>query len=231
MNGAGIDGIRACVFDAYGTLFDIHAPVARLAGRIGETADALSRLWRQKQLEYTWLRALMPAHVDFWRITGDALDFALETHGIDDPPLRRELMDLYLNLRAYDDAVTALEALKAGGLATGILSNGNPMMLGAAVGSAGLAPHLDAVLSVEEAGIFKPSPRVYQLVPDRMGFMPAQVCFVSTNGWDAAAAAHFGFSVVWLNRFGVVREKLPGDPKAVIDSLEALPALLRLTGR
>ncbi|VAW16894.1 Haloacid dehalogenase, type II [hydrothermal vent metagenome] len=231
MNEAGIAGIRACVFDAYGTLFDIHAPVAEVAGRIGGSADALSRLWRQKQLEYTWLRALMPAHVDFWQVTGDALDFALETHGIDDPSLRRDLMELYLTLSAYDDAVPALEALKAGGLATGILSNGTPAMLKAAVGSAGLAPHLDAVLSVEDAGIFKPSPKVYQLVPEQMKVSPDEVCFVSTNGWDAAAAAHFGFQVVWLNRFGVAREKLPGTPRAVIDGLDALPALVNLPGR
>jgi len=226
MGATAIKGIRACVFDAYGTLFDIHAPVAKVAARIGPSADALSRLWRQKQLEYTWLRALMPAHADFWQITGDALDFALETHGIDDAPLRRDLMDLYLKLEAYDDAVPALQKLKANGLATGILSNGNPAMLDAAVRSAGLDIHLDNIISVEDAGIFKPSPRVYQLVPDTFGFTPTEVCFISTNGWDAAAAAHFGFQVVWMNRFGVAAEKLPGEPKAVIDGLDALPALV-----
>lgn len=221
-----MNAIRACIFDAYGTLFDIHAPVAKVAARIGSSADALSRLWRQKQLEYTWLRALIPAHVEFWQITGDALDFALETHGIDDPELRRDLMDLYLELSAYDDAVQALKTLKAGGLVTGILSNGNPMMLDAAVQSAGLAPHMDKVISVEDAGIFKPSPKVYQLVPDALDITPAEVCFVSTNCWDANAAANFGFQVVWLNRFGVVADKLPGEFKAVITGLEDLPALV-----
>ena len=226
MGSAKIDGIRVCVFDAYGTLFDIHSPVGQIAGRIDGDADALSRLWRQKQLEYTWLRALMPAHVDFWQVTGDALDFALETHGIDDPALRNELMGLYKTLNAYDDAWPALEALKSGGRGTGILSNGSPTMLDAAVNSAGLSPHLDAVLSVEDVGIFKPSPSVYQMVVDKMNVVPEEVCFVSTNCWDARAAAHFGFSVVWMNRFNMTQDRLPGEPRAIIGGLEDLPEIV-----
>jgi 2-haloacid dehalogenase len=224
MASAPISSVKACVFDAYGTMFDIHSPTARAAEAMGGKADAVSRLWRQKQLEYTWLRSLMGAHADFWQVTGDALDYALESHGIDDAALRDRLMQLYLTLDAYADVKPALEQLRAKGLKTGILSNGNPRMLGAAVDSARIADLLDAVLSIEDVGIYKPDGRVYQLAVDRFGVRPDEICFVSTNAWDAAAAAHFGFQVAWMNRFGMARERLPGDLKAVISGLDALPA-------
>jgi 2-haloacid dehalogenase len=223
MSSAPIAGVKACVFDAYGTMFDVHSPTAKAAQAMGGKAEAVSRLWRQKQLEYTWLRSLMGAHADFWQVTGDALDYALESHGIDDRELRDRLMQLYLTLDAYGDVKPALEQLRAKGLKTGILSNGNPRMLDAAVESAGIAGLLDAVLSIEDAGIYKPDARVYRLAVDRFGVRPDEICFVSTNAWDAAAAAHFGFQVAWMNRFGMARERLPGDLKAVIDGLDALP--------
>jgi 2-haloacid dehalogenase len=219
-------GIRACVFDAYGTLFNVHAPVASVAGRIGGEADSLSRLWRGKQLEYTWLRSLMRAHTDFWQVTGDALDYALAAHGIDDPGLRDELMDLYLHLDAYPDAIDALQQLKSAGFITAILSNGSPAMLEAAVDSAGLAGHLDHVISIEEAGIFKPDPRVYELAVRHCGVAANAICFVSANTWDAQAAAHFGFQVARVDRFGLSDERLPGAPKALIKTLTELPAAL-----
>jgi 2-haloacid dehalogenase len=224
--GSQFSGIGACVFDAYGTLFDVHAPVVRVAARIGPQADALSRLWRQKQLEYTWLRSLMRAHADFWQVTGEALDYALAAHGVDDPGLRDELMDLYLRLDAYPDAVEALRQLKAGGFATAILSNGSPAMLEAAVESAGIAGHLDHVISIEEAGIFKPDPRVYELAVRHAGMAANAICFVSANTWDAQAAAHFGFQVARIDRFGLKDERIPGAPKALIKSLSELPASL-----
>ena len=219
-------GIGACVFDAYGTLFDVHAPVAQMAARIGGEADALSRLWRQKQLEYTWLRSLMRAHADFWQVTGEALDYALAAHAIDDPGLRAELMELYMRLDAYPDAVDALQRLKFSGLATAILSNGSPAMLQAAVESAGLGNDLDHVISVEEVGIFKPDPRVYELAVSRTGVAAGGICFVSANTWDAQAAAHFGFQVARVDRFGLKDERLPGAPKALIKTLSELPAAL-----
>lgn len=221
-----IGDIGACAFDAYGTLFDVHSPVARVAGALGETGLAMSRTWRDKQLQYTWLRSLMGAHADFWQVTGEALDFALQAHGIDDEALREALMQAYLTLDAYDDVAPALAGLKAAGLKTAILSNGSPTMLEAAVRSAGLDPDLDASLSVEEVGIYKPDPRVYQLAVDRLGVPASRICFVSTNAWDAAAAAHFGLSVVWMNRFGVPPERLPGKVAATITALDALPALI-----
>ncbi len=220
--------IGACVFDAYGTLFDVHSAVGRGGGALGDKADRVSALWRQKQLEYTWLRSLMGQYVDFWQVTGDALDYALAANGVDDPGLRQGLMDLYLSLDAYPDVKDALGRLREGGKTTAILSNGAPAMLQAAVDSAGLAECLDATLSVEEPRIYKPDRRVYQLAVDRLGVPSGRICFVSTNAWDACGAANFGFTVAWLNRFGQQAERLPGTPAAVIATLAELPALLGL---
>lgn len=224
---AKLEGIRACVFDAYGTLFDVHSPVQKLAGEIGEKADALSQLWRQKQLEYSWLRSLMGVHADFWHVTGDALDYALAFHGIDEPGLKDELLALYLKLDAYADAKEALAALKARNMRTAILSNGSPSMLDAAVRSAGLDKLLDEVLSVEDVGIYKPSRRVYRLAMQKFVIHDAPaICFVSANTWDAQAAAQFGFQVVRIDRFGLPHDKIPGKPARLVKSLTELPALL-----
>ncbi len=220
--------VGAWVFDAYGTLFDVHSAVGRGGGALGDKAQPVSALWRQKQLEYTWLRSLMKAHVDFWRVTGDGLDYALAANGVDDPALRDRLMDLYLSLDTYPDVKPALEQARAGGKKTAILSNGSPKMLQAAVDSAGLGDLLDEALSIEDVGIYKPDSRVYQLAVDRLGVEGGRICFVSTNGWDAHGAANFGFKVAWLNRFGQQPEKLPGEPSAVITTLAELPGLLGL---
>jgi 2-haloacid dehalogenase len=226
MSDSGFDDIGACVFDAYGTLFDVHSAAARAADALGDKAQPLSALWRQKQLEYTWLRSLMGHHADFWQVTGDALDFAMAGVGLNDPALRQRLMQLYLSLTAYDDVAPALALLRAGGCKTAILSNGEPGMLAAAVDSAGIAPLLDLVLSIEDVGIYKPDPRVYQLAVDRLGLPPARIAFVSTNAWDAAGAAHFGFRVAWMNRFGAQPERLGVSPTAVITGLAELPPLV-----
>lgn len=223
---AELNHIKACVFDAYGTLFDIHSPTAKIADMLGEAAQPLSEMWRLKQLQYTWLRSLMGEHAAFWQVTGEALDYALAAHGIDDAPIRQRLMDLYLMLDAYPDAVTTLRRLRQAGYATAILSNGSPDMLGAAVESSGLGAELDAVLSVEDVGIYKPDGRVYQLAVDRMGVAAGEVCFVSANAWDAAGAANFGFQVAHLNRFNQPPEGLPGTPKAIMTTLADLPPLL-----
>jgi 2-haloacid dehalogenase len=228
MAEAEISGIRACVFDAYGTLFDVHSAAARCRDDLGGKADALSDIWRQKQLQYTWLRSLMGTHADFWQVTGDALDFALAAVGLDDPPMRQRLMDLYLELDAYPEVPAMLGRLKAGGIATAILSNGAPAMLDAAVRSAALADTLDHVLSVEDVGIFKPDPRVYQLAADRLGVPPGEICFQSSNAWDAYAASHFGFRVVWVNRFDQPPERIPGAPDRQLGDLSQLPELLGL---
>jgi 2-haloacid dehalogenase len=226
MANAAFASIDACVFDAYGTLFDVHSAVARAGQRLGDQAQAVSATWRQKQLEYTWLRSLMGAHVDFWQITADGLDYALEAHGAALPDLRESLLRAYLTLDAYPEVADALGSLKAMGKTLAILSNGAPGMLRAAVDGAGLAGVLDAVLSVEEVGIFKPSARVYRLAVDRLRTSAERICFVSSNAWDAAGAAHFGFRVAWVNRFAQRPERLPGIPAAEIRTLAGLPPLL-----
>lgn len=220
--------IGACVFDAYGTLFDVHSAVGKGGSALGDKAAAVSDLWRQKQLEYTWLRSLMRVHVDFRQVTADGLDYALASHGVDDPALRDRLLALYDDLDAYPEVPATLARLKEAGLKTAILSNGAPAMLTAAVASAGLGAQLDALLSVEEVGIFKPDPRVYQLAVDRLKVAAPQICFLSSNAWDANGAAHFGFTVAWINRFRKEPERLPGEPAAVIHRLDELPGLLGL---
>jgi 2-haloacid dehalogenase len=224
---AGIEGVRACVFDAYGTLFDFASAAARCRDELGERLDALAALWRDKQLQYTWLRAVQGRHADFWQVTGDALDYALETLGFASPALRARLMELYLALDAFPDVPATLRELKSRGFATAILSNGTPQMLAAAVRACGLDDALDAVLSVEEVGVYKPHPRVYRLAVDRLGLPAATIAFVSSNAWDAYAASAFGMRAVWCNRCGQRAERLPGRPDAVVRSLAELPALLR----
>lgn len=222
-----LSNIKACVFDAYGTLFDIHAPVGRVAASLGENARPISDLWRQKQLQYTWLHSLMGQHADFHSITRDALDYAFAAHDVENETLKARLMDLYMTLDAYEDAAAALDNICQKGLATAILSNGTPAMLAAACDSAGLASQLDELISIEDIAIYKPSPAVYQLAPDRLKVEPQEICFVSANAWDVSGAASFGFQCVWINRFDMEAERLPGTPKAEIASLAELPPLLR----
>jgi 2-haloacid dehalogenase len=226
MPDRSIAATRACVFDAYGTLFDLTSAARRCADALGAKADAVGALWRTRQLEYTWLRSLMGAHADFWQVTGESLDYALAVHGIADAALRARLMDAFLHIEAYPDAVTVLDALKRAKRPAAILSNGSPRMLSAAVESARLGHLLDHVLSIEEAGIYKPHPRVYELAVRRLGVAAEHICFVSSNGWDAAGAAQFGFKAVWANRGGAPRERLPGEPAAELSGLDRLPALL-----
>jgi 2-haloacid dehalogenase len=223
---APIPGIRACVFDAYGTMFDYASAAAHCRDELGDDFARLTQLWREKQLQYTWLRAVQGKHADFWQVTGDALDFALETLGIGTPALRDRLMNLYLTLDAFPEVADVLRQLRAAGVKTAILSNGSPRMLQAAVAGAGLADLLDAVLSVEEVGVYKPHPKVYQLAVDRLGIEPAAISFQSSNAWDAYAASAFGMRVVWCNRYGQRPERLPGRPDAEVTSLAALPGLV-----
>ena len=217
------DDIKVCVFDAYGTLFDVHAAVGHHRSRLGEKADGVSAMWRTKQLEYTWLRSLMDRYVPFWQITGDALDYAFDAHGVSDKGLRDDLLNAYMTLDCYPEVPDVLADLKNGGMRTAILSNGSPEMLDAAVKSSKLTELLDAVLSVDTLGIFKPHPSVYQLAVDRLEVEPRQVSFQSSNAWDAAAAATFGFRVAWVNRFGQSVERLPDAPDVQLRTLSELP--------
>ncbi len=218
--------IGACVFDAYGTLFDVHSAVARLRADVGPKADQLSQIWRTKQLEYTWLRSLMGEYRDFWQLTGDALDYALAQTGVGPAAIRDRLMDAYLGLDAYPEVPAMLGRLKAAGLKTAILSNGEPNMLEAAVKAAGLANLLDHVLSVDGLRIYKPHPTVYQLAVDRLGVRPDAIAFQSSNAWDVHGASVFGFRPVWINRFGAPAERLPGKAEHEMTDLTGLPGLL-----
>ncbi len=226
MSGDSLKGVKACVFDAYGTLFDFAAAARGCRDVLGDQIDKVTALWRDKQLQYTWLRATQGRHVDFWQVTGDALDFALETLGIGNPALRDRLMTLYLTLDSFPEVPNVLRQLKSAGLRTAILSNGSPKMLDAVVKGAKLDGLLDAVLSVEEVGVYKPHPKVYQLAVDRLGVPASAIAFQSSNAWDAYAASAFGMQVVWCNRYGQRRERLPGTPDREIKTLAELPALV-----
>ena len=226
MTAQGFDDIGACVFDAYGTLFDVDAAARHCRSELGDKWQPLAETWRLKQLQYTWLRSVMGRHVDFWRVTGDALDYATDSLGLDDDALRDRLMDLYLALDAYPEVKRVLAQLKSAGMKTAILSNGTPDMLEAAVSNADIAGLLDAVLSVEEVGVFKPHPNVYRMGEDRLGLPAGRMSFQSSNAWDAAAASAFGYRVIWVNRFGQARERIPDPPHAEIETLEELPGIV-----
>lgn len=219
-------GIEACVFDAYGTLFDVNSAARSAQDSLGEKWKPLSELWRTKQLQYTWLRGLAGRHADFWQVTGETLDFALSTFKLADPALRARLMDLYLALNTYPEVPETLKRLRAAGMKTAILSNGTPAMLAAAAANADIADLFDAILSVEEVKVYKPHPSVYRLVHECLKVDPDRVCFLSSNGWDAYSAKAFGFRVLWCNRFGQEPERLPEPPDAQITTLAELPDIV-----
>ncbi len=221
-----LTGIRACVFDAYGTIFDFASAAARCAEIPEDRRAALTNLWRDKQLQYTWLRSLQGRYADFWQVTGEALDFALDSLGIATPALRDRLMELYLTLSAFPEVPDTLRRLKEAGFVTAILSNGAPAMLDAAVRGAGLQSLLDAVLSADAVKVFKTHPRVYDYALEQLGLRAEQISFQSSNAWDAYAASAYGMRVVWCNRYGQRRERLPGAPDHEVKSLAELPALL-----
>ena len=223
--------ITTCIFDAYGTLFDVGAAARHVASEPGRDAfgkdwPKIAEDWRLKQLQYTWLRAVMGTHTDFWQVTQDGLDWALEASGHDDDPdLRERLLQLYWELEAYAEVPAMLRTLKAQGMNTAILSNGSPDMLSGAVQSAGIGDMLDDVLSVESVGIFKPADVVYDLVGKRFNCAPDDVLFVSSNGWDAAAAAGYGFKTAWVNRAGDPVDRLPAKPDHFLSDLTGIPNL------
>jgi 2-haloacid dehalogenase len=221
-----LHGVKACVFDAYGTLFDFASAARNCREVPAEKMTALTTLWRDKQLQYTWLRTVQGLHADFWQVTTDALDYTLETLGFDQPDLRERLMRLYLELETFPEVPEVLQRLKRAGRPLAILSNGSPKMLDALVRKAGLAPLLDAVLSVEDAGVYKPHRKVYQLAVDRLGVAAEAIAFQSSNAWDAWAAKAFGMQVVWCNRYGQRPERLPGTPDREIRTLRELLPLL-----
>ncbi|MCK0167827.1 haloacid dehalogenase type II [Jannaschia sp. S6380] len=223
--------IDTCIFDAYGTLFDVTAAARQVAEdpAFPALSDGWAKLaadWREKQLQYSWIRAITGEHTEFWQVTNDALDYALEASGLQgDVDLRDRLRKLYWELSAYPEVPDMLGALKDAELATGILSNGSPEMLQSAVQSAGVGRLLDHVLSVESVGVFKPATKVYDLVNRAFGCQAGNVLFVSSNGWDAAAATGYGFATVWVNRASVPMDRLPWTPQHVLEDLSGIPDL------
>lgn len=227
MNTLQLQNVDACVFDAYGTLFDFNSAASAARDELGDDWQRLSDLWRLKQMQYTWLRGLAQRHADFWQVTGDALDFALATLKVERPGLRERLMNLYLRLDTYPEVKTMLHELKMRGMKLAILSNGTPGMLAAVVTNSGLDSVFDAVLSVEEVGVYKPHPSVYGLAAERLKIKPSRVCFLSSNGWDAYSAKAFGFHTIWCNRFGQAPERIPATPDGEIVDLSVLPSMLK----
>ncbi len=188
------------VFDAYGTLFDVHAAAGRYREEIGPAYERLSQTWRAKHLEYTWIHAQTERPIDFWTLTQRSLDYAIAVSGGVSSDVRAKLLNAYRQMATFPEVPAALARLKARGDKLAILSNGDPDMLAEAVTSAGLASTFDAVISIQDAGVFKPDKRVYQLVHARLGGKPADVTFLSSNRWDVAGAQVFGFGTMWVNR-------------------------------
>jgi 2-haloacid dehalogenase len=213
------------VFDAYGTLFDVHAAIARFRAEAGPDADRMSEIWRLKQLEYTWTLTLAGHYVDFWTLTERALDFSLARVSSVPKALKPKLLEAYFQLDAFPDARAALRALKTNGHRTGILSNGSPNMLKGAVDAAQIGGDLDAVLSVDVLKMFKPRPEVYRLVTEHYKCMPGDVTFVSSNRWDVMAGTSVGFNGTWVNRNRAPNEYFDFPPKQTLNDLSGLTAL------
>lgn len=224
----GARDIGACVFDAYGTLFDFASAANVCGDELGDKTDAVTVLWRDKQLQYTWLRAAQRRHADFWQVTGDALDFTLDAFRISSPGIRDRLMALYLSLPPFPEVPEMLRRLKSAGARTAILSNGTREMLDAAVANADLGAFIDEIISVDEVSVFKPHPAVYQRAVDRLGVPTANISFQSSNSWDVYAASAFGMRTVWCNRYCQPAERLPGAPDIEVSTLADLPEHLAL---
>lgn len=220
------ENTRACVFDAYGTLFDVHSAVSAMQGDIGPEYAQLSQVWRRRQLEYTWLHSLMDSHTDFWQLTSDALRVSLREFRLERKGFHERLLQAYLQLNAFKEVSGVLALLKQAQLQTAILTNGTPMMIESAVTNSGIGQWIDHQLSVESVGTYKPDARVYQLAVDSLGVSASHIAFMSSNAWDASGAAHFGFNVAWINRYSQPSEALPGTPAAMLTTLSELPALL-----
>jgi 2-haloacid dehalogenase len=224
-----MDTIQAVVFDAYGTLLDVHAAMAKHADRLGADWPLISADWRRKQLEYSWVRSLAgrPHHRNFWQLTRDALDWAAAQYGVRDQAVLDDVLLAYRKLDPYPEVPAVLRQIRERGLPTAILSNGEPAMLAEATASAGLDQLLDAVLSVEAVGVFKPDPSVYRLAEERFGLPAGRMAFVSSNPWDVFGAHACGFQVFWVNRTGLPSEYGLREMAVELASLASLPSALR----
>jgi 2-haloacid dehalogenase len=213
--------IKAVVFDAYGTLYDVHSVMQKCEEIYPGKGAAISQIWRQKQLEYTWLRSLMGKYKDFWSLTGDALQYALKEIGLQyDEEITKTILNEYLSLKAYPEAIEALDAFRPRRLM--ILSNGSPEMLNKLAIHTGINEHLDGILSVDTIKVYKPKPEVYYLAVENLGVNKDEILFVSSNSWDVAGAKSFGFLTAWLKRIDKPFDKLEAEPDLIVSSLKEL---------
>ncbi len=219
--------IKACVFDAYGTLFDVGSAARRVAEQV-PGVERLEAIWREKQLQYTWLRALMRRYADFWQVVQDSLDYAMAACELDDPELRETLLGQFERLEVYPEVPALLDRLRDAGLKTALLSNGAPRMLQNATENAGIFDKLDGILSVDPLHTFKPDPAVYSLAADHLDTPLYRMAFMTSNAWDAHGAANAGFNVVWVNRARQPRERLPGHLRGELEDMSGLPEALGL---
>ena len=224
--------VNICIFDAYGTLFDVTSATRIVANEeeyssFPNHSVKVSNSWRIKQLEYSWLRNIMHEYIDFWQITKDALDFALEENQIKNEKLRQRLLDVYWNLSAYPEAQDVLTTLKANNIQTGILSNGSNQMLNSAVVSANLKNYLDKIISIDGIEIYKPDPKVYQMVIDQFNCKIEEVLFISSNGWDIAGASKFGFTTLWVNLNLIPKDRLTFMPNKITNNVSTIPNILK----
>ena len=216
-----IENIEACVFDAYGTLFDVNSAAAKCKKKLGNRWESFANAWRVTQLEYTWLRSLMKKHKNFWEITEDSLDHTMETFKIKQG-MRNELLNLYKELSPYPEVKECLEGLKSKKIKMAILSNGTPDLLKGLVESNNIQNYFDDILSIETVGIYKPDSKVYDMPIKKYDCKPENICFMSSNTWDVSGGGVFGFNAVWVNRFDKVFDKLSYKPKFVIKNLKEL---------
>lgn len=221
------ENIKICVFDAYGTLFDINSAVNQHIEKLDGNGEQVSIIWRQKQLEYSWLRSLMCQYTDFWNVTKESLDYALNASGIHNNNLREELLDAYMHLDCYPEVPEVLKGLKEKGILTVILSNGTSKMLHAAINSAKITDLIDVILCVDDIKVYKPDPKVYKLVTDRFNIPKDNVLFHSSNSWDVAGASSYGFQVAWINRLNKQKETLPFKPVIEAKSLIEVSTLIK----
>ena len=216
-----MENIKAIIFDAYGTLFDVNSAASKCKEKLGSKWESFANAWRTTQLEYTWLRSLMKKHKNFWKITEDSLDHTTETFKIK-KEMRNELLDLYKKLSPYPEVKKCLEGLKAKKIKIAILSNGTPDLLKGLVESNNIQNYFDDIFSIESVGIYKPDSRVYEMPIKKYDCKPENICFMSSNTWDVSGGGIFGYNAVWVNRFNKVFDKLSYKPKYVINNLEEL---------
>ena len=216
-----IENIKVCVFDAYGTLFDVNSAAAKCKEKLGSKWEGFANAWRTTQLEYTWLRSLMKKHKNFWEITEDSLDHTMEAFKIK-KEMRNELLDLYKKLSPYPEVKECLEELKNKKIIMAILSNGTPELLKGLVESNNIQNYFDNIFSIESVGVYKPDSRVYEMPIKQYGCKPENICFMSSNTWDISGGGVFGYNAVWINRFNKAFDKLGYKPKFVINNLKEL---------